>query len=57
MDYYMAQLAQEGEGEDISQTAAQLRAYYGLDQPFCVQYFNHIVIKVILSKMQLILSK
>jgi len=42
MDYYMAQLAQEGEGEDISQTAAQLRAYYGLDRPLYVQYFKWI---------------
>lgn len=42
LDYYMAQLAQEGEGEDISAAAAQLRAYYGMDQPIYVQYVKWI---------------
>ncbi len=42
MDYYMAQLAQEGEGQEISQAAAQLRAYYGMDQPLYIQYFKWI---------------
>ena len=42
LDYYMARLAQEGEGQNISAVAARLRAYYGMDQPIYVQYVKWI---------------
>jgi len=42
LDYYISELEQEGEGQEISEAAAKLRAYYGLDQPIYVQYFKWV---------------
>ncbi len=42
MDYYMAQLAQEGEGQEASEVAAKMRSYYGMDRPIYVQYLKWI---------------
>jgi len=41
MDFYMAQLSQEGI-QQTAQLAAQLRAFYGLDQPLYIQYFKWV---------------